>query len=154
MTQSENNIPMQASVPDVDLRLMNRLWALESRRLRDMRPTDRVTIRQAVTAVQSLGARLIDLMGGTDVMTCRAMPEITHLTRIRKAPKRLWLEIRYAEGDAALFLEFKPDEINIGMHAAEFASNDARKDTWTRFRKHKPQVFRSLKQKRSAEDGQ
>lgn len=154
MTQSENNIPMQASFPDVDLRLMGAMWTLQSRKLRDMRPTDRATIRQAVAAVQSLGERLIEMMGGTGLMTCRAMPQITHLTRIRKAPKRLWLEIRYGDGDAALFLEFKQDEMNIGMHAPRFASDEDRKETWNRFRKHKPQIYRGLKQKRSAEDGQ
>lgn len=154
MTQSENNIPMLRACPDVDLRLMAAMWDVQSLKLREMRPTDRATIRQAVTAVENLGARLIDMMGGTGVMTCRAMPRITHLTRIRKAPKRLWLEIRHADSDAALFLEFKPEDVTIGMHAPRFADDATRKDAWARFRKHKPQIFRALKQKRSAEDGQ
>lgn len=154
MTHIANNIPIMTAFADVDLRLIEALWNIRNRKPRALRPSDRAAIRQSVAAVQRLGARLIDRLGGAGVMTCRALPQITHLTRIRKAPKRLWLEIRSADGADApvLFLEFTPGDLAIGLHVPCFATAEIRKDTWTRFRKHKPQIYRSLKQKRSEED--
>lgn len=155
MTHIADNLSFTRAIADVDLRLVDALWEIQFRAAHDFRPSDRHTIRQGFAAVERIGHRLVSSVGGQMGLGCRVLPAMSQTTRVRAAPRQVWLEIarRDAAPDApgpVLFCAFAPKGVEIGVFVPGGAGERARKDLWTRFRKNAPKIFRGLRQPRKA----
>ncbi len=136
---------------DPDLGLIFALWKLPTEIERQLRPSDRHSVRQACSALDRLGERLMDHLSPADAVGYRALPQVTPVTRLRTIPKRLWLEILFEQSPekpakrTTVFVEFIPDQINFGLFVAGFSSDQKRKEFWKAVRSRNSEVFQDLK---------
>lgn len=122
---------------DIDLALIQNLWAQEDRTVADMRASERIAIRRAAVALDRVGALLSDRVSKDDTAAYRALPVIKPTTRVRKMPQSLWLEISPAKlqgnwkNQSVLFVEFNKTGVVFGVRLPGDARVLSKKTTRT-----------------------
>lgn len=145
-----HSIPIM-NVRDADLGQIDALWDLEAEYVRELRPSDRHSFRQAFYALDRLGERLMDLLSPAGAVGYRALPQVSPATRFRTIPKNLWLEILFEDAPenpaeySSIFVEFIPNQINFGLFVSGFSSDQKRKEFWKDVRSKAPDLFQDLK---------
>jgi hypothetical protein len=106
---------------DTDLKLIYDIWSEQDHSNDVMRSSDHLAIRKAVAALDRVGNALARRLASDWTADYRTLPEITPTTRVRKTPRRLWLEIDITEprgewsARAVLFLEFSKKGVTFGI---------------------------------------
>ncbi len=106
---------------DADLGIIYDIWPEQDRSNHVMRPSDHLAIRKSAAALERVGSALARQLASDRVAEYRTLPEITPTTRVRKTPRRLWLEINLNEprGEWAartvLFAEFSKKGVRFGI---------------------------------------